>query len=188
MASPSTPGPVRRGIVEAQFVEDVHTFMDGKEGDAVMKPLQERYQQYKLQEQTLTSRRALLEQKIPELKRNLAIVNKLQEQKEAEKEAEVDFELADQIFARATIKDPESVCLWLGANVMVEYSLEEANLLLQRQLENATASLEAVIEDLHFLRDQVTTTEVTLARVYNHEVKLRRERRLAEAAQAGDDT
>ena len=40
-------------------------------------------------------------------------------------EAEVDFELADQIFARATIKDPESVCLWLGANVMVEYSLEE---------------------------------------------------------------
>lgn len=30
--------------------------------------------------------------------------------------------------------------------------------------------------------------QVTLARVYNHEVKLRRERRLAEAAQAGDDT
>lgn len=44
-------------------------------------------------------------------------------------EAEVDFELADQIFARATINDPQSVCLWLGANVMVEYSLEEVRAL-----------------------------------------------------------
>jgi hypothetical protein len=38
----------------------------------------------------------------------------------------------------------------------------QANALLQRQLENATASLATVIEDLHFLRDQVTTTEVRL--------------------------
>lgn len=45
MASPATPGPVTRGIVEAQFVEDVHAFMDGKEGDAVMKPLQDRCEQ-----------------------------------------------------------------------------------------------------------------------------------------------
>jgi prefoldin subunit 5 len=37
----------------------------------------------------------------------------------------VDFELADQIYARATVKDANAVCLWLGANVMVEYSLEE---------------------------------------------------------------
>jgi hypothetical protein len=42
MAESSTPGPVQRGIVEAKFVEDVHAFMEGKEGDAVMKPLQDR--------------------------------------------------------------------------------------------------------------------------------------------------
>lgn len=44
MASASTPGPVKRGIVEAKFVEDVHTYMEGKEGDAVMKLLQDRWE------------------------------------------------------------------------------------------------------------------------------------------------
>lgn len=68
-------GELDQGAIESKIAQ----------GPKIETPLIPRYQQYKLQEQTLTSRRALLEQKIPELKRNLAIVNKLQEQKEAEK-------------------------------------------------------------------------------------------------------
>ena len=37
----------------------------------------------------------------------------------------MDYILADGVFARAHVEPRDSVCLWLGANVMVEYSFEE---------------------------------------------------------------
>ena len=42
----------------------------------------------------------------------------------------VDFSLSDQVYARAKLRDVDSVGLWLGAGVMVEYSLDEAKKLL----------------------------------------------------------
>lgn len=42
----------------------------------------------------------------------------------------VDFPLADQAYARATMSEVESVGIWLGAGVMVEYPLDEARELL----------------------------------------------------------
>ena len=44
----------------------------------------------------------------------------------------VDFSLSDQVYARAKLSNVESVGLWLGAGVMVEYALEEAKELLVR--------------------------------------------------------
>ncbi|KAL5063133.1 hypothetical protein RYX36_024870, partial [Vicia faba] len=52
-----------------------------------------------------------------------------------------DFEVSEGIYSRACIEETDSVCLWLGANVMLEYSLEEATALLQKNLDNATALL-----------------------------------------------
>jgi len=42
----------------------------------------------------------------------------------------VDYSLADQIHASAKLKDVTSVKLWLGADIMLEYSLEEAKTVL----------------------------------------------------------
>jgi prefoldin subunit 5 len=44
----------------------------------------------------------------------------------------VDFSLSDQVYARAKLRDVDSVGLWLGAGIMVEYSLDEAKNLLVR--------------------------------------------------------
>ncbi|CAH2044619.1 unnamed protein product [Thlaspi arvense] len=68
------------------------------------------------------------------------------------------------IHSRACIEDSDSVCLWLGANVMLEYSCQEVhyrrisseNICCSINLEIAKASLEALVVDLQFLRDQVT--------------------------------
>ena len=40
----------------------------------------------------------------------------------------VDFEIAEGMYTQATIKESKSVCLWLGANVMVEYPFEEVRI------------------------------------------------------------
>ncbi|KAH9766228.1 prefoldin subunit 3 [Citrus sinensis] len=156
-ASPTTE---RRGIPAAQFVEDVQTFLSQLDLDvnSALAFLQERLQQYKLVEMKLLAQQ-----------RDLQALT-------------ADFEVSEGIFSRARIEDKDSVCLWLGANVMLEYSCDEATVLLQKNLENAKASLEVLIADLQFLRDQVTITQVTVARVYNWDVHQRRIRQAAAAA------
>ncbi len=62
----------------------------------------------------------------------------------------------------------------LQANVMLEYPIEEALELLSTNLERAESMLGHVQEDLDALKDQITTTEVGMARVYNWDVQERR--------------
>ena len=57
---------------------------------------------------------------------------------------------------------------------MLEYPIEEAQELLNKNYATAKENLAQTEEDLAFLHDQVTTMEVNLARVYNYRVKLRR--------------
>ncbi len=42
----------------------------------------------------------------------------------------LDFGLSQQVYAKAKVKDVTSVGLWLGADVMLDYPLEEAKQLL----------------------------------------------------------
>lgn len=57
---------------------------------------------------------------------------------------------------------------------MLEYTFEEAKDLLTSKLDTAKNSLKNTLEDLEFLRSQITTMEVNTARVYNWDVKQRR--------------
>jgi len=66
---------------------------------------------------------------------------------------------------------------------MLSYSLPAAVTLLRSKLALAESSLRTSIEDLEFLREQVTVMEVNTARVYNWDVKRRRERREREVAE-----
>uniref|UniRef100_A0A3Q0T3V7 Prefoldin subunit 3 n=1 Tax=Amphilophus citrinellus TaxID=61819 RepID=A0A3Q0T3V7_AMPCI len=68
------------------------------------------------------------------------------------------------------------------ANVMLEYDIDEAQALLEKNLSTASRNLETLEEDLDFLRDQFTTTEVNMARVYNWDVKRRSKENLLKSA------
>lgn len=50
----------------------------------------------------------------------------------------------------------------LKANVMLEYDIDEAQALLEKNLSTASRNLETLEDDLDFLRDQFTTTEVSI--------------------------
>jgi hypothetical protein len=63
------------------------------------------------------------------------------------------------------------------ANVMLSYKIPAAIELLTSKLEAANTSLNNTIEDLEFIREQMTVMEVNIARVYNWDVKRRREKR-----------
>lgn len=61
--------------------------------------------------------------------------------------------------------------LCLGANVMVEYSLDEAKTLLNKNLELGTKNLERFESDNDFVNDQIVTTEVNMARIHNWSIE-----------------
>ena len=84
---------------------------------------------------------------------------------------ETKFLLSDQVYAKAEVPPTSRVCLWLGANTMLEYDIDEAEELLVKNLGDAKSSLEKLEDDIDYLRDQITTTEVNMARIYNWNVK-----------------
>lgn len=182
--SSSTPMVAeRRGIPAASFIGDVQTYLteSGLDVNSSLSLLQERLQQYKVVEMKLLAQQRDLQAKIPDIEKCLDVVSTLLAKKGTGEALIADFEVSEGIFSRARIEDSDSVCLWLGANVMLEYTCEEALELLQKNLENAKGSLDVVVADLQFVRDQSTITQVTIARVYNWDVHQRRLRQVAGA-------
>ncbi|XP_029193512.1 prefoldin subunit 3-like [Acropora millepora] len=165
-----------RGIPEALFLEDVDEFMKKGGHDAaesVLKELDENHQKYKFMELNLLSRKKRLQIQVPDLNSSLEMVKLLSSRKDSSKPLQSRFLLSDQLYCTADVPPTEKVMLWLGANVMLEYSIAEAEALLSKNLKAAQKNLAEIEEDLGFLRDQYTTTEVNMARVYNWEVKKR---------------
>lgn len=108
-----------------------------------------------------TQRRAQgLRDKIPDIKKTLEMVRflKLRRENASASALETNFELNDTLYARATVSpaDTEEVYLWLGANVMLAYPIEEAESMLDEKLAAAQKSLANCEEDLEFLREQIT--------------------------------
>ncbi|OEH79306.1 prefoldin subunit [Cyclospora cayetanensis] len=65
------------------------------------------------------------------------------------------------------------------ADVVVEYTLEEAEEVLSRSLKFATKYIEEAETDMEWLRTQITMTEVNIARVHNFAVLKRDQERAA---------
>ena len=85
-----------------------------------------------------------------------------------DKAVETNFLVSDNIWAKAKVpNETGKVGLWLGANVMVEYTYDDALKLLFRNLSSAEERLAEADADIDYLKDQITTSEVNIARVYN---------------------
>ncbi|KAK3923079.1 Prefoldin subunit 3 [Frankliniella fusca] len=170
------------GIPEAVFVDNVDEFMalsENDNADKVLKRLDEQHQKYKFMEFNLESKKRRLKNQIPDLEKSLKMIVMLQKKQDATEDMETQFLLSDQVYMKAQIAPTNKVCLWLGANVMLEYTLEDAKNLLTKNIEQAKKNLGYVEHDLYFLRDQFTTTEVNMARVYNWDVKRRQAAKVA---------
>ena len=107
--------------------------------------------------------------KLPDIKKTLEMVAMLKQKYDGDdKEVDSNFLVSDNIWAKAKIpNNTGKVGLWLGANVMVEYNFADALQLLAKNLSNAQTKLAETEDDLDYLKEQSTTMEVNIARVYN---------------------
>lgn len=134
---------------------------------------------YKVMESTTFQRHRSLTEKIPDISKTLEMVRHLSslssDSSSSPSSLQTHFELHDTMYAKALISAPVTeVNLWLGANVMLSYPIDEAVTLLEGKMDTAKKSLETTRRDLDYLRDQITTMEVNTARVHNFDVKRRR--------------
>ncbi|KAK7210452.1 hypothetical protein V2G26_017630 [Clonostachys chloroleuca] len=170
-ATPSNP----RGIPYAPFVDKVEDYVASRDDvEPTLRSFQEMISKYQFMEVNLQQRMTGLREKIPDIQKTLDTVRFLKLRKEETEPIETTFELNDTLYARANIPPTEEVHIWLGANVMLSYPIDEAEVLLGSKLTTAQTSLTNCEEDLDFLREQITTMEVAIARVYNWEVVQKR--------------
>ncbi|OWB72873.1 hypothetical protein B5S31_g2597 [[Candida] boidinii] len=194
-----------RGIPKAKFIEKVEDFINPKtSSDAdvstFLSELETRLQQYKFMEESKRNTLRSLNTKIPDIKNNLSMVKFLKEKKEGKNgddddddddddldldedentkgKIEVNYELNDTLYSTATVDTEklDSVGLWLGANVMLEYPLDEAINMLVERLKIAENSKKITLEDIEYLRENITTMEVNISRAYNWGVNLRKQK------------
>ncbi|KFY06249.1 hypothetical protein V491_08757, partial [Pseudogymnoascus sp. VKM F-3775] len=164
-----------RGIPYAPFVDKVEDYVTTRaDVEATLKSFQEMIAKYQFMEANQQRRAAGLKDKMPDIQKTLDTVRFLKTRKPDSDPIEATFELNDTLYAKAHIPPTEEVYLWLGANVMLSYPVDEAEVLLNSKLTSAKTSLSNCEEDLDFLREQITTMEVATARVYNWDVTMKR--------------
>lgn len=135
------------------FQDDVDAFMaqsdNESSADKVLRKLDEQHSKYKLMDYNIQTRRRKLKQQIPDLVKSLDMIEILKKQTEPK---ETQFLLSEQVFLKTTVPPTKEVCLWLGANVMLEYPLDEAEVLLRQNMETAGQNLKCLEHDQDFLR------------------------------------
>ncbi|KAL2223187.1 prefoldin subunit 3 [Thermoascus aurantiacus ATCC 26904] len=180
--APTQPQTNPRGIPVAPFVDNVTDYVSSRaDVEPTLRSFQEMISKYQFMEVNTQRRAQGLREKIPDIRKTLDMVRFLKKRREAgaTEPIQTHFELNDTLYARATVDpaDTDEVYLWLGANVMLAYPIDEAEKMLEEKLRAAETSLGNCEEDMEFLREQITTLEVATARVYNWDVVQRRKER-----------
>jgi len=120
-----------------------------------------------MMEISLNNKRMRMQSKLEDLSKSIASVEGLK----LNPTSTFQFELNDTLYTKARLPETqnqlETIHLWLGANVMLSYPVEEGLVLLREKKEEAEGIVKKCEEDLLYVRDQITTMEVNTARVYN---------------------
>lgn len=180
-----TDGKSERGIPAVKFLEDISAFADSftptASAELLIGAFSDLFSKFKVYEQNLSQKRLTFQEKIPEIEKSLSLVNHLKKKKEDGESVITRYNLADMIHTKAELDCSVGIVnLWLGANVMLEYTYDEAIELLSSKLESAKKEFGEVTNDLSFTRNQIITAEVNISRIYNWDVRMKRAKKSAD--------
>ncbi|CAL2028279.1 unnamed protein product [Caenorhabditis brenneri] len=165
-----------RGIPKSDLIEDVESWLTKEklsieEAEVV---LREKYGKYKYVESNMHAQKQRMAEKIPEFENSLSIIDTLIAKRAANESFETTFLLSDDVYTKAVVPKPEKVSIWLGANVMVEYDLEDAKKMLDKNRGSVQKVVDELTNELAYIKDQITTTEVNISHIVNYGVNKRR--------------
>lgn len=175
-----TEGKNDRGIPATKFLDDIEVFADSFKPPASPELLigaySDLFSKFKAYEQQLEQKKVTYQEKLPEIEKSITLVRHLKEKKDTGDTVITRYNLADTIYSKAEVDCSQGIVnLWLGANVMLEYTYEEALELLTSKQTVAKRDYKEVSEDLTFTRNQIITSEVNISRIYNWDIRRKRE-------------
>mmetsp|Transcript_27830 Transcript_27830/g.31809 ORF Transcript_27830/g.31809 Transcript_27830/m.31809 type:complete len:201 (-) Transcript_27830:248-850(-) len=173
-----TDGQNERGIPIVKFVEDItgfsKTFDPPASAELLIGAYSDIFAKFKSYEVSLNQKQLNFRGKIPEIEKSLALVKHLQSH-DKDKPLITRYSLADTVYGKAEVDTSSGIVnLWLGANVMLEYEYDEAIALLESKLNIAKKEMAEVSSDLGFTRNQIITAEVNISRIYNWDIRKKR--------------
>ena len=96
-----------------------------EEVEPTLKKFQETMSKYKFMELNTAQRRRGLEEKIPDIRKTLQMVNFLQQKKDDPESMQTTFELNDTLYAKAQLDPVDTVHLWLGVSQALQSHRED---------------------------------------------------------------
>lgn len=154
----------------------VHLQRENQSPEECIASLKELYSKYLFVESQLHQKKSNLDLLKPELAKSIQSIEFLQQRNEDQPSGgDLHVQVMDSLYTSATLPPKSStVGVWLGANVMVEYSLDEAFALLKEKHSTVDEGIKKLFSEIAFVREQVTTIEVGIARVHNWGVSKRK--------------
>lgn len=130
---------------------------------------------YRLMESSLGTKYARIKATQSDLETSRSAIELLKSNKGA---TNITYELGDTLYGKAVVEESATrkVGLLLGAGVILEYEASEAISLLREKLDTQSEEMRKCENDIDFVRRQITTMEVGIARIYNHIVQLSRKK------------
>jgi prefoldin subunit 5 len=166
-----TDGKNDRGIPATRFIDDIDTFANTFDPPATAELLigaySDLYSKFKAYEQQLDQKKAMYVEKLPEIEKSIHLVRHLKDKKDAGETVITRYNLADTIYSKAEVDCSQGIVnLWLGANVMLEYTYDEALELLtskqtvaKKDYKEVSVVLSSLFQHLYFLSHSLLTTD-----------------------------
>ena len=155
------------GIPAAEFYPNIEDVVKTpEEATSLLIQKQQDLKNYKSIEYQLVEKRQRLLKNRPGVQGDLDAVKRIGKMTD-QGETKCQFPLADSLYSTAVLDKTSRVALWLGANLLVEYTLEEAQQIYQESLDSLDKQLKETEEAMMFARNQITVTEVAVTRLAN---------------------
>ncbi|XP_953848.1 prefoldin subunit 3, putative [Theileria annulata] len=159
-------------VPEAKYIDNIEKFVGDRNSAELTQVAKELLAKYRFMEKNSMSKIGLIKDKLPELKDAINTLEKLKKKKESGDKSDIItyFKISDTLYSEARIPYTESAFLWLGANTMVEYPIDDAIKLLTDQHDGIELLIDSINLELDWIKRQITCTEITVARLHNYTV------------------
>ncbi|EZG69200.1 prefoldin subunit 3 [Gregarina niphandrodes] len=163
-----------RNIPKARFYEDISQVVEGKLElvGPTLTAYDEIHGKFKLMTSSLNDQLVTLEEREGHLKEALDVIRGAKTRKT---NTETLYKVADCLYTRARVTEPQKCFLWLGSNVMMEYTPEEAEAVVGKNLATTKENIEDILENILALRSETTVIEASISRLHNYGVYLRKQ-------------
>lgn len=162
------------GIPRAPFAEDPSLLiLPGDTLELTLRKIAELAAKYRMLEGNLQTKRDRAQARLLELQRSIDAIEIVQGH--SSDQIEFEYELADTLYAHALITEKSRVSIYLGANTIMELAPKEAIEMLSGKIQDVGGVIKETEDVLFFLREQITTCEVSQARLYNVAMRERRQ-------------